>query len=222
MSPADEWQVSRESLFKEFTGSVFIPRGKMDKTLARLNEIVAFSENKDTKQFNKQSYISDQYNFLQEFIPENIFRKITETLAFTGTGKKKIARDISLNVDTLASILSLWQLELLATGNYVPERVLNEINSQLKEASTYSEFRHKGHITIKDIERAESRILRQLYQEINRSADSTTKTASSSTKVPERVLNYYRQFMINIDEHLIERQRKLQEKNLFYSFMSIY
>ncbi len=207
-SPADEWQVTRQSLFKEFNGSVFTANDKISRRLARLNEIIAFSESKDTKRINKKNYISDNYSFLQEFIPESIFEKITEIMTFTLKEKKKIAKDIGLNVETLATFLSLWQLELYSTGNFIAESTLNEINVFLKESSTYATFRRKGHITSKDIERCESRILRQLYNETVRE-----NNLSKNNELPGRVLEYYRNFIIDLDQYLNDNQKKLQERN---------
>ena len=107
VTPADEWQVTKSSLFREFTGSVFRPTTKMPFRLAKLNEIVAFSSSPDTKKVNKKNYVDERFNFLQEFIPEQIYTKIIEIMAFTDNNKKKISRDISMNVETLSSILSL-------------------------------------------------------------------------------------------------------------------
>ena len=213
-SPADEWKVNRQSLFKEFQGSVFQANDKITKRLARLNEVIAFSESKETKKINKKSYIANNYSFLQEFIPENIFEKITEIMAFTQKEKKKIAKDIRLNVETLATILGLWQLELYSTGSYISEITLNEINVFLKESSSYGDFRHKGHITSKDIERAEGRILRQIYYQEN----SINKLDPKTPKIPTRVFNYYRAFITSLDTYLNDNQKQLQEKGPMLPF----
>ena len=214
VSPADEWQVTKSSLFREFTGSIFKPNDKMPFRLAKLNEIVAFSESPDTKKVNKKNYIDDRFNFLREFVPEQKYIQIIEVMAFLKPDKKKIAKDISLNIETLASILSLWQLELHASGNYITERTLDEINVFLKESSTYSDFRCKGHITSKDIERAEGRILRQLYEQ----AYAVKDEQHSAKKLPQQVLIYYQDFMMNLEQHLNENQRKLQEKKSILPF----
>lgn len=208
ISPADEWQVTRSSLFREFTGSVFTSNDKKTARLAKLNDIVAFSESKETKKVNKKNYIDERFNFLCEFIPEPIYNKIIEVMAFLKTDKKKIAKDISLNVETLATILSLWQLELHTSGNYVTEKTLDEINAFLKESSSYLAFRCKGHITSKDIERAEGRILRQLYNQ----TFGINKSNNLDKKFPSQVLTYYREFMKHLDLYLNQKQRKLQAK----------
>ena len=103
------------------------------------------------------------------------------------------------------------QLELHSTGSYVTEKALVDINEFLKEISTFSEFRYKGHVTTKDIERAEARILRQLYNQISGN-DEQEESNQTSKKLPSEVLNYYRDFMIHLEGHLNERQRGLLEK----------
>ena len=162
VSPADEWNVKPDSLFTELQGSIFDATNAVTRRLKRLNEVIAYSESKNKIEFNKNTSISFQYTFMQQFIPENIYKKISEILGYSAKDKKKIAKDIGLNVDTLANILSLWELELYTNGNYVSELTLDEINNFLKESSTIGYFRCKGHITSKDVERAENRILRQL------------------------------------------------------------
>ncbi len=211
-SPADEWQVTRSSLFREFTGSVFRPNEKMSPRLAKLNEIVAFTQNKDTQKVIKKNYIDDRFNFLLEFIPEPIYYKIIEAMTFLKADKKKFAKDISLNVDTLASILSLWQLELHTSGNFVTEKTLDEINVFLRESSTYADFSCKGHITSKDIERAEGRILRQLYNQ--------TVGLNEELKLDKNlpILTYYKEFMNQMDYYLNDKYKKLLKKKSVLPF----
>ena len=210
ISPADEWNVKPDSLFTELQGTIFDATNAVTRRLKRLNEVIAYSESKNKKQFNKKTRISNQYTFMQQFIPENIYKKISEILGYSAKDKKKIAKDIGLNVDTLANILSLWELELYTNGNYVSELTLDEINSFLKESSTIGNFRCKGHITSKDVERAENRILRQLYQQVYQ-ADQEEET--NQANIPGRVLCYYQEFMKDFTIHLNERQRKLLEKH---------
>ena len=207
VSPADEWNVKPDSLFSELNGSIFEAKDAVTRRLKRLNEVIAFAESKDNKKYNKKTRISNQYNFLQQFIPEQMFTKITEILSYLSKDKKKIAKDIGLNLDTLANILSLWQLELYSTGNYVSESTFDEINRFLKESSTFGNLKNRGHITSKDVDRAESRILRQIYSQMYSSEDLEKRSV-----FPKRVLSYYQEYMISLDLYLNENQRKLQLK----------
>jgi hypothetical protein len=205
VSPADEWQVNRETLFREFNGSFFQGNDPKTYRLAKINNMLAFAESKDTSIFSKKARIFDQYQFLNQYIPEHLYTKITEILAFTQRDRRNIARDLGLNLDTLSNILCLWQLELFSTGNYISESVLDEINIFLKETSKFGELKKRGHITSKDIDRAESRILRQMY--------SQESESESQNKMPTRVLAYYQEFMQNMDQYLNKRQKKMAEIN---------
>ena len=209
VSPADEWSVNHRSLFNELNGSIFNATAKLNKRLKRLNEVIAFSESRETKNVNKKNRIAESYNFMTQYIPNITFDKITEILSFTEKDKKKIARDIGLNLDTLANIISLWQLELYTTGNFVPESVLDEINVFLKESSSFGQLKSRGHITTKDIERAESRILRQLYSQLTH----FDETKDEHKIFPHRVLSYYQDFINTIDQHLYDRHKTLLDKH---------
>lgn len=208
VSPADDWKVSRETLFGELNGSFFHATAKFNKRLARLNDVIAFSDSKDTRHVSKKNRLSDNYNFLTQFIPDATFDKITEILSFSVKDKKNIARDIGLNLDTLSNIISLWQLELYTTGNYVSESVLDEINVFLKESSSFGSMKKRGHITSKDLERAESRILKQLYSQLIDNVSSSPDQA-----IPSRVLPYYQEFILSLDQYLNDNQKALKEKS---------
>lgn len=213
VSPADEWNVKPDSLFSELNGSIFEANNAITRRLKRLNEVIAYAESKDNKKFCKKTRLSNQYNFLQQFIPENTFTKITEILSFLSKDKKKIAKDIGLNLDTIANILSLWRLELYSTGNFVAETTFEEINQFLKESSSFGNFKCRGHISSKDVDRAESRILRQIYTQLY-----YTEEARNQPIFPARVLSYYQEFMHSLDLHLNEKQRVLQEKQSVLPF----
>ena len=74
-------------------------------------------------------------------------------------------------------------------------------------------MKKRGHITSKDLERAESRILRQLYYQVNKIFSSPSNQA-----IPPRVLSYYQEFMMSLDQYLNDKQILLKEKSSVLPF----
>ena len=141
-----------------------------------------------------------------------MFDRISQIMAYTRPTKKRYAKDVKLNIERLTIILAFWQLELYTKNYYIKEPVLQEINDFLISQSSYGSFRGKGHVTMKDIQRAEGNILKDLF-----SLENNQTPQFYFNKLPEGTLTHYRQMIHNLDELIPEDYgliKKLQHRNI--------
>lgn len=201
------WNLRRQKLIPTNNlGSIIDPRDIHNndemRKLASIHSKNSYSTGDVEKDviINRYNYLKNQFQWLEQFIPEIKLKQIIELMAYSRT-ERKLAKNLEgMNLRDLALILAFWQLDAYSSGNYIVEEVLQEINDYLKTFS--NGFCLRGHITVKDIQLAEESILHDLY-----SIEYKQKTHNFQ-RFPQKSLQYYRNFLHSFEDSIPEEFAK--------------